>query len=82
MFTELQTINFLSVDLQLDCSGKSFGIVEVAKSIASSSIKKLDFNLSQFNSPLDLANAFHKVRDVVLEGKILSTSIFETIKLW
>ncbi len=51
-------------------SGKSFGIVEVAKSIASSSIKKLDFNLSQFNSPLDLANAFHKVRDVVLEGKI------------
>lgn len=51
-------------------SGKSFGIVEIAKSIASSSIKKLDFNLSQFSSPLDLANAFHKVRDVVLEGKI------------
>jgi len=51
-------------------SGKSFGIVEIANSIASSLIKKLDFNLSQFNSPLDLANAFHKVRDVVLEGSI------------
>lgn len=51
-------------------SGKSFGIVEIANSIASNMIKKLDFNLSQFSSSLDLANAFHKVRDVVLEGKI------------
>lgn len=51
-------------------SGKSFGIVEIANSIASNLIKKLDFNLSQFGSPLDLANAFHKVRDVVLEGSI------------
>ena len=51
-------------------SGKSFGIVEIANSIASNVIKKLDFNLSQFSSPLDLANAFHKVRDVVLEGRI------------
>jgi len=51
-------------------SGKSFGIVEIANSIASSVIKKLDFNLSQFSSPLDLANAFHKVRDIVLEGRI------------
>lgn len=51
-------------------SGKSFGIVEVANSIASNLIKKLDFNLSQFRSPLDLANSFHKVRDIVLEGKI------------
>ncbi|WP_297421620.1 RyR domain-containing protein [Clostridium sp.] len=51
-------------------SGKSFGIVEVANSIASNLIKKLDFNLSQFRSPVDLVNAFHKVRDIVLEGKI------------
>jgi RyR domain. len=51
-------------------SGKSFGIVEVANSIASNLIKKLDFNLSQFRSPLDLVNSFHKVRDIVLEGKI------------
>ena len=51
-------------------SGKSFGIVEVANSIASNLIEKLDFNLSQFRSPLDLVNSFHKVRDIVLEGKI------------
>lgn len=51
-------------------SGKSFGIVEVANSIASNLIKKLDFNLSQFRTPVDLVNSFHKVRDIVLEGKI------------
>lgn len=51
-------------------SGKSFGIVEVANSIASNLIKKLDFNLSQFRTPIDLVNSFHKVRDIVLEGKI------------
>jgi hypothetical protein len=51
-------------------SGKSFGILEVANSIASNLIKKIDFNLSQFRTPLDLVNAFHKVRDIVLEGKI------------
>lgn len=51
-------------------SGKSFGIVEVANSIASNLIKKIDFNLSQFRSTMDLVNAFHKVRDIVLEGKI------------
>lgn len=51
-------------------SGKSFGITEIAASIAPALIKKLNFNLSQFSSPLDLINAFHKVRDLSLEGKI------------
>ncbi|HEY8888972.1 MAG TPA: Ryanodine receptor Ryr [Clostridium sp.] len=51
-------------------SGKSFGILEVAKSIASNLIEKIDFNLSQFRSPLDLVNAFHKVRDIALGDKI------------
>jgi len=51
-------------------SGKSFGILEVANSIDSNLIKKLDFNLSEFRSPLDLVNAFHKVRDIALEEKI------------
>ncbi|HEY8803725.1 MAG TPA: RyR domain-containing protein [Clostridium sp.] len=51
-------------------SGKSFGILEVANSIASNLIKKLDFNLSQFRTSLDLAIAFHKVSDIALEGKI------------
>ncbi|MBU3146333.1 RyR domain-containing protein [Clostridium sp. CF012] len=51
-------------------SGKSFGILEVANSIASNLIEKLDFNLSQFSTPLDLVNAFHKVRDIALGEKI------------
>lgn len=51
-------------------SGKSFGVTEVAASIAPDLIKKLDFNLSQFQSINDLVAAFHKVRDLSLEGKI------------
>lgn len=51
-------------------SGKSFGVSQVAACVAPDDIARLDFNLSQFNSLGDLAAAFHKVRDVVLEGKI------------
>ncbi|WP_052220587.1 RyR domain-containing protein [Clostridium homopropionicum] len=51
-------------------SGKSFGVTEVAASISPGLIEKLNFNLSQFRNPLDLINAFHKVRDLSLEGKI------------
>lgn len=51
-------------------SGKSFGVTEIAASIAPTLIKKLNFNLSQLRTPLDLINAFHKVRDYSLEGKL------------
>lgn len=51
-------------------SGKSFGVTEVAESIAKDLIQKIDFNLSQFTSVDDLISAFHKVRDIVLENKI------------
>ena len=51
-------------------SGKSFGVTEVASSIAPKLIEKLDFNLSQFQSLTDLTNALHKVRDISLMGKI------------
>ncbi|MCC5908915.1 MAG: Ryanodine receptor Ryr [Clostridiaceae bacterium] len=51
-------------------SGKSFGVTEVATSIAPKLIKKLDFNLSQFRSLSDLISAFHKVRDYSLQGRI------------
>lgn len=51
-------------------SGKSFGISEVASSIAPKLIEKLNFNLSQFQTNLDLIVAFHKVRDVSLQGKV------------
>ncbi len=51
-------------------SGKSFGVSEIADSIAPELVEKLNFNLSQFRTPLDLINAFHKVRDFSLRGKI------------
>jgi len=51
-------------------SGKSYGVTEVAANIAPDLIKKLNFNLSQFRSPDDLAKVFHKARDFSLEGKI------------
>jgi len=51
-------------------SGKSFGVTEVASSIAPEIIEKLDFNLSQFKSISDLIAAFHRVRDLSLEGKL------------
>ncbi len=50
-------------------SGKSFGVKELAKSI-SKDIEKIEFNISQFNNPEDLINGLHKVRDIVLKGKI------------
>lgn len=51
-------------------SGKSFGVTEVASSIAPEIIEKLNFNLSQFQSIGDLITAFHKVRDISLTGKV------------
>ncbi|MCE5287050.1 MAG: Ryanodine receptor Ryr, partial [Pelosinus sp.] len=43
---------------------------QVAASIAPKLIERLNFNLSQFRTPLELIAAFHKVRDLSLEGKI------------
>lgn len=51
-------------------SGKSFGVIEVASSIAPKLIEKLNFNLSQFQSVSDLTAAFHRVRDLSLQGKL------------
>ncbi|HUU37298.1 MAG TPA: RyR domain-containing protein [Candidatus Desulfaltia sp.] len=51
-------------------SGKSFGVNEVAESVAPGRLKKIEFNLSQFNSIEELVAAFHKVRDIALGGKI------------
>jgi len=51
-------------------SGKSFGVTEIAKSIAPELVVKLEFNISQFISEDEFAGAFHKVRDSVLKGKI------------
>jgi hypothetical protein len=53
-------------------SGKSFAVTEVAKSVAPEKLAEepLEFNLSQFNSTRELIQAFHRIRDVALKGKI------------
>jgi len=51
-------------------SGKSFGITQVAKSLAPEQVEVLEFNLSQFESADELVDALHQVRDVGLSGKI------------
>jgi len=51
-------------------SGKSFGVTQIAESIAPGEIRKLEFNLSQFASRDDLVAAFHNVRDVTLDKKL------------
>jgi hypothetical protein len=51
-------------------SGKSFGITQVANSLAPGQIEVLEFNLSQFESPDELTDALHQVRDVNLSGRI------------
>ncbi|OGN98529.1 MAG: hypothetical protein A2Y89_03750 [Chloroflexi bacterium RBG_13_51_18] len=53
-------------------SGKSFSVTQVAKSVLPGEIadKPLNFNLSQLNSPEDLFDALHQVRDVALSGRL------------
>ncbi len=50
-------------------SGKSFGIIQVANTLAPGRIKVLEFNLSQFESTDELGDALHQVRDANLSGK-------------
>lgn len=49
-------------------SGKSFGVAQVAKSLAD--IEKIEFNLSQFDGVRQLTAAFHIVRDAVVRGHV------------
>jgi len=51
-------------------SGKSFGVMEVAQSIAPDDIETTEFNLAQFGSPGDLTRALHHVQDTVLGSKL------------
>lgn len=55
-------------------AGKSFGIKKVAESFEhlrlARAMHSLTFNLSQYQSPDQLADAFHQVRDLALKGKI------------
>jgi hypothetical protein len=49
-------------------SGKSFAVKSVAKSVIEKKTEILEYNLSQFESPLDIIRAFHEVRDYSLKG--------------
>jgi hypothetical protein len=49
-------------------SGKSFAIKQLAKELFGGDRNILEFNLSQFESVRDLHEAFHKVRDLTLQG--------------
>ena len=52
-------------------SGKSFGVSQVALSIATDGlIEKLDFNVSQWDGQQRLVEALHRVRDYSLRGKV------------
>lgn len=51
-------------------SGKSFGVTQLARSIAHDSIVPLEFNLAQFKEIRDLTVAFNAIQDRVLEGKL------------
>ncbi|MBN1483304.1 MAG: ATPase [Chloroflexia bacterium] len=51
-------------------SGKSFGITQVAKSLAPGQIESLEFNLSQFTHGDEMIDALHQVRDVSLSGRL------------
>ena len=51
-------------------SGKSYGLNQMAISKFSESIKKVDYNISQFSTSLELQKAFHQISDSNLEGKI------------
>jgi len=50
-------------------AGKSFAIKEMAAGLGISEDAQLTFNLSQFESPEELQNAFHQIRDLNLQSK-------------
>jgi hypothetical protein len=51
-------------------SGKSYGITQVATSLLPKEMEPKEFNLSQFETPEDIHDALHQVRDVGLKGKL------------
>jgi hypothetical protein len=50
-------------------AGKSFAIKQIAHGLGIAEDAQLTFNLSQFESPQELAIAFHKIRDLKLKKK-------------
>jgi len=66
-------------------SGKSFGVKQIAKSLKDEGflLTSTTFNLSQFNQPEELYQAFHQVRDIILSGEVplIFWDEFDTEKL-
>jgi hypothetical protein len=51
-------------------SGKSFGVKQIAKTLFKDVIEAIEINVSQLADQRDLGDAFHRVRDIVLKGKL------------
>jgi hypothetical protein len=51
-------------------SGKSFAVKQISRSAAAGEIRSITFNLSQFDRPEALLDAFHQVRDIALSGAV------------
>jgi hypothetical protein len=49
---------------------RAFAVGEIAKTLLGGELTRLTFNLSQFQSPTELPQAFHRIRDLVLEQKL------------
>ena len=51
-------------------AGKSFVVKEIARGLGISGDAQLTFNLSQLASPRELPQAFHRIRDLRLRGRL------------
>jgi hypothetical protein len=51
-------------------SGKSFGVKQLLKTLPRKDLQQRTFNISQFREYRDLVAAFHKIRDISLQGQI------------
>jgi ATPase family associated with various cellular activities (AAA) len=59
-------------------AGKSFGVKKIAESVLSDNrVVFVEQNLSQFTSPDELADVFHKVRDITLDASKLPVVFFD-----
>ncbi len=50
--------------------GKSFAVKELAAELFAGKLSSFEFNLSEFESPDDLHQAFHKIRDGSVHGQV------------
>lgn len=60
-------------------AGKSFAVKQLAASVDPERIEHLNFNISQFRDEEDLIDAFHQIRDAVLQGKIAQAFLMNLI---